>query len=775
MLVFQPRRPRSPGCLQILAVFTLELLSACTGNISGDKAAPKQVENSGGATGGSGGIDGTSNGGQEAPPDFSRPPRKVDFFADVQPILGDSCVRCHGGVRRLGKLDLITREGLERVLIPGKPQESSLLSRLLADGPSPRMPLGGKALTNDQILTIRDWIVGGGTWPEHWAYVKRHPSDPNAISVKNEGWIKDPIDRFVLAKLEERGLSPSPEASRGLLVRRLYLDLAGLPPEPAEVQAVMASTATDWYEKLVDKLLAAPAFGERWGRHWLDQARYADSDGWGKDLPRPTAWRFRDWVVDAFNKDMPFDQFTIEQIAGDLLPGATPQQKLAAGFHRQSTQNKEGGIDAEEDRTRRVMDRVSTVGTVWMGLTLACTQCHDHPYDLISQKDFYRMYAMFNNTDEIMTDVSSVAVKDTLSVESVTERSVARRPNYLFRRGVFLQPDTSEELTPAPPAKLNPPFTPAESQANRLDLAHWIVDTENPLTWRVTVNTLWSHLFGGGLVASLEDFGSRARPPTHPELLEHLADSLIKGGYRRKPLIKRIVMSATYRQSSLRRDDGDKVDAANSLLHRQNRIRVEAEILSDIVLSASGLLVKKLGGPCVYPPIPPDVLTVSRYGTEWPTSVGENRYRRGIYTFHKRTALHPNLALFDRPSSYVSVSGRVRSTTSLGALTQLNDSTFADAARALANRVIRVPGAVDTNARVDQIFWLTLGREPTADEAIALTTLIRDTRKTYEADAASATKVIGSDPPIGIGAAEVAAWVVASRVMLNLEETFTRE
>lgn len=737
--------------------------TACSGNV-----APPHVNQGGQAGGGaSGGMAGDA-------PDWSRPPREVDFFIDVQPILGDHCVRCHGGVRRYAELDLITKAGVERVLVPGKPMESALLTRLLASEDLSQMPLDAKPLTHDQILTIRDWILSGAPWPDHWAFAPRQEPDPNAVSVANEAWIEDPLDRFVVARLEQAGLQPSPEAPRRTLVRRLHLDLLGLPPTPAALDAWLNDSSPTWYETLVDDLLAQPAFGERWGRHWLDQARYADSDGWGKDEPRPYAWRWRDWVIDAINKDMPFDQFTIEQVAGDLLHEATPSQKLAAGFHRQASHNKEGGIDAEEDRTRRVMDRVNTIGTVWMGLTLECAQCHDHTYDAISQKDFYRMYAFFNNADEFdegELGVPGVTPGDR-SLYTMRERRANPRPNHVFRRGVFLQPDESEHLTAAPPAHLAT-FEPASSTPDRLDLAKWLVSANNPLTARVVVNATWNRLFGHGIVATLQDFGSRASYPSHPALLEHLATSFVNSGWSRKALIKRLVTSATYRQDSQRRDDANDKDPENRLFHRQSRHRVEAEIVSDIALSAAGLLNTRVGGASVFPPIPPEVLGLSRYGTMWPTSTGADRYRRGMYTFHKRTTLHPNLQLFDRPSAESSRTGRDNSNTPLQALALLNDTTFLDAARGFAGRITRE--AVGTRGRIEYAFSCLLGRAPNEAEVTALQEVREQAERHFSGAPAEAESLIAGQAFIGVAPSEAAAWIVVSRVLLNTEEAFTRE
>lgn len=726
----------------------------------------------GGASAGSAGLSGV--GGQDLPPDDA----PVDFFRDIQPILGDYCVRCHGGVRELGvpPLNLQSREKAAFILGMAGDVESSLLyARIVIDDPEFRMPLGQPALPAEKINKLRRWIYQGAPWPAQWSFAPIMPPDPATVAVSNEAWVKTPVDRFVLNRLDQAMIAPSPEAGKETLLRRVSLDLVGLPPTPAEVDAFVNDATPTAYETVVDRLLASPGFGERWARHWLDQARYADSDGYEKDRGRPNAWRYRDWVVDSINADQPFDQFTLEQLAGDLLPGATPLQQLATGFSRNTLFNNEDGVDPEEDRTKRVLDRTATVGTAWLGLTLGCTQCHSHPYDNVKQREFYQLYAFFNNADESRADVPHSATDQAagnVQADVLNERSSGRRDTFLFTRGDFLNPDKSEALQGGTPAVL-PPFSARGATPDRLDLAKWLVDPQHPLTPRVAVNTVWYHLFGQGLSTTLEDFGARASYPSHPELLDWLAADFVSGGFSRKQLIKRIVLSATYRQASALRPDV-LTDLENTLLYRQNRVRFEAEIVGDNFLFVSGLLSAKRGGPSVYPPLPDEIRDLTYDGIEWPTSTGEDAHRRGLYTWHQRTQLHPNLAGFDRPNASVSVTGRNRSNTPLQPLITLHNPVFVEATQAFARRV-QQDVTSGLPEQITHAFRLALGRAPTAEEAAEVTALYGDSKVSFQAVPDSAAAVVGSFQPSGVDMPSAAAWVSAARIILNLDEFLTRE
>ena len=530
----------------------------------------------------------------------------VDFAREVQALLNKHCVECHGGVKQKGGLSLANRtqalrggKSGEPLLVSGHPARSELYRRITHDDPDERMP-PKHALAPDEIAILEKWIADGARWPAHWAF--QAPVNAPAPAVQKTDWPRNEIDLHVLAALEARDLAPSPDAPPHVLLRRLHLDLTGLPPTLAEGETFHAAWKEDperALESTVDRLLASPHFGERWGRHWLDQARYADSDGYEKDNARPHAWVWRDWVIRAINEDMPIDRFTIEQIAGDLLPEATPEQQVATAFHRQTLWNREGGIDPEEDRTKRTIDRLATTAHTWLGLTLECAQCHNHPYDPISQRDFYRIYAFFNNSDEASIQLPRPEGTKGKKQEAHVMKRNGRRKTYVFQRGDFLQPDVEGgEVKGAGVAFLHPMKITDPESPTRLDLARWIVSRENPLTARVMANTMWMHLFGEGLSETPENFGTQGRPPSHPELLDRLARFLVAdAGWSRKAFLKQVVLSRTYRQSSRHRPEVSELDPANRLLHRQNRRRVEAEIVRDLHLAVAGQLDRRIGGP----------------------------------------------------------------------------------------------------------------------------------------------------------------------------------
>jgi hypothetical protein len=882
----------------------------------------------------------------------------------------------------------------------------------------------------------------------HWSF--KAPQCPPIPNVKYQKWVRNPIDAFVLARLEQEKIKSSPEADRITLIRRLSFDLLGLPPTLDEATAFVDDKRKDAYGKLVDRLLASPHFGERWGRHWLDLARYADSDGYEKDSPRPYAWLYRNWVIDAVNRDLPFDQFTFEQLAGDLFPDATDEQKQATGFHRNTLTNKEGGVDQEEFRNKAVVDRVNTTGSTWLGLTVGCAECHSHKYDPISQREFYQLFAFFNNADEkdipapqptelakykadkkvwdeenakltqplnsyvkselpaklteweqngkltavrwkvlepkqvistggatlkaqtnqaivvtekspatdtysvevetdlknvtgfrleIMDDMDpakgpgrakdgnfilsefSVKVREpgsesasqpiplrnssadfsqsnwpvaaaidgdpqtgwaiipetnqlhvavfetkepmnfapgtklifTLDQQYGTQHTIqhfrlsatasplplrasllsdeivaiwetpadqrtekqkaelaryyreevdpkARELNKLVQghakkepklpetkaqtlaendkprkttvhiRGDFLRP--GDEVQPSTLAIL-PPLKPRGEKPDRLDLARWIMDPANPLTTRVTVNHIWSHLFGRGLVATPDDFGTRGEKPSHPELLDWLATELPRLGWSRKEMIKLIVTSATYRQSSNHRPDLLERDPNNFLLARQNRLRLEAENVRDNYLAASGLLNRAIGGPGIRPPLPADIAALGYANSvKWKESAGAEKYRRGMYIFFQRTVPYPMLMTFDAPDSNVTCTQRERSNTPLQALTLLNDPVFFECAQALGRQVAAAPGA--NEERIRRAFERCLSRQPTKAEMNRLTRLYEDELRLIQSRPDSVAKILGESGDMPPGAAETATFVALSRVIMNLDEFVTR-
>ncbi len=995
---------------------------------------------------------------------------KVDFERDIQPILQANCVGCHGSKKQESDLRFDNKQSVMRVIQPGKSEQSRLVQRILGLNGEPRMPMGGSPLKAEEIEVIKRWIDQGAAWQEnpetrnpkpethpHWAFVA--PIRPALPETKNKSWARNPIDNFILAKLEKENLKPSPEADKTTLIRRLSLDLIGLPPTLKEIDNFLSDTSPNAYEKLVDRLLSSPHYGERWGRWWLDAARYADTNGYEKDRDR-SIWPYRDWVIKSFNEDKPFDQFTIEQIGGDLLPNATIDQKIATGFLRNSMLNEEAAVEPEQFRVEGLIDRVDAVGKAFLGLTVNCAQCHTHKFDPIKHDEYYKFYAFLNQDEEpemevptaaetkkrndiltriakleddllsknpdlppqmaaweistkqavgewmmlddavlngtngmkfealpdhsfiprgdnapttfyyltaktklknitgirleLMTDHSlprngpgrsmegaawlsefnieaaslgqpekfeslkienatadfsapnrsinlaldgnpktswspdagagirnqdrravfplqtplagsdngtmlkislsqkefgggaaerfeapnigrfrislttkpnpkadplPTNVRQILSIPTaqrsaeqqqavfrfyrttvaefadankiianlyknwpypattltVAQRSVARETN-IFKRGDWKRP--GEAVTPGTPAFLHP--FPKNAPRNRLGLAQWLAAKENPLTARVIVNRIWQSYFGQGLVVSPEDFGTRCDLPSHPELLDWLAVEFRDGNKQSnawsiKHIHKLIVMSATYRQSSQQNPQSE--DPTNSLLARMPRLRVEAEAIRDIALSASGLLSFKIGGPSVFPPIPDGAMAVSfRSRTVWETSKGEDRYRRGMYTFWKRNVPYPSLSVFDAPNADVSCTRRIRSNSPLQALTTLNDAAFLEAAQALALRMWKEGGADDA-AKLQYGFRLCTSRFPDKIEEERLLQLLKKEKVRFTGNTAAAVYVSSSDInnlPANIDLHQLASWTLVARVLLNLDETITK-
>jgi hypothetical protein len=969
-------------------------------------------------------------------------PENSEFATKVLPILKESCYGCHSGNRPVGGLRLDARSFAMRAITPGDGKDSRIIHRLQGLDNEPQMPFGMPALSADKIETIRAWIDKGAPWPdalagdEHWAYLK--PVKPSPPAVKDEKWVRNPIDRFVLAKLEAEGLHPSPEASKETLIRRLSLDLIGLPPTPQEVEAFVKDTRPDAYDRLVDRLLASDHYGERWARMWLDLARYADSNGYEKD-ERRSMWPYRDWVIHALNSNMHFDEFAIEQVAGDMLPNATDSQKIATGFLRNSMFNNEGGVDPEENNWNIQLDRTTTVATTFLGATIGCAECHDHKFDPYTQKQFYQMVAFFNNAEfsktsstpftEPVLDLptpeqaekrdalnaqikqwqsklnddsdaakqkqaeweqkvldaekswqplhperaqssggSTLTVKPDGSVlasgvnpESDTYIIEAKAPiggitairlealpdtslprggpgrdyygNFMIRK-VTVEGSTIEDTAmdensgtgaqgpgtkfpqvwvvnvskeddnkrlprqmvmmlskPAPggalriaieqateaghqglghfrlsvtnsetperivevsatlrpvlgipadrrtkqqttqmtsryraeAAELKPvrdeikalqkqltalgipttlvmsenaavthpsatvrvrgSFTskaeevqaaipeflgklPADQPQNRLALAKWLVSRDNPLTARVTMNHIWETYFGRGIVETTEDFGTQGSRPSHPQLLDWLATEFMDSGWDLKAMHRLIVTSATYRQSSKATPELIEKDPANILLSRGARYRVEAEMVRDITLAASGLLSPKIGGPSVFPYQPNGVweLPYEKDTDTWVMSQGEDRYRRGIYTFIRRAAPYPSLTVFDATSREYCTARRSHTDTPLQALTTLNDAAFFEAAQAMAKRVLKEGGG----SKIDYAFELVTSRKPVASEEATLNEALQTEEKYFSGHKKEA-EAVANEPD-----AELAAWTMVSRDLLNLDETLTR-
>jgi len=699
-------------------------------------------------------------------------PAKVEFNRDVRPILAAKCYACHGpdGDKRKADLRLDVRaEAVKEAIKPGKPEASAFWQRITSHDTDEVMPppSSPKQLTNAERDMFRRWIAEGAEYQEHWSFVPIRRTAPPA------GTSLNPIDRFIQAELAKHDLQPSPEASPAALIRRLSLDLTGLPPTPAEVTAFVSewdSTSSfvirnASFLSLVERLLASPHFGERWGRHWLDMARYADSNGFLGDAVRPNAWRYRDWVIEAINRDLPFDEFTIEQIAGDLLPNPARDQIAATGFHRNAALNTEAGLDKEEARFQNLADRVNTTGRVWMCLTVGCAQCHTHKYDPITIRDYYGFYAFFNNTAD--------RDEPTSKAPALAEVTKDRRQTYVHMAGDYTR--RGPDVVPASLSALPPMKSPAQTEATRLDLARWLVSPKHPLTSRVAANQVWSTLFGTGLVRTLDDFGATGDPPSHPELLNWLASEFMRSGWSRKQLIRSIVMSAAYRQSSAHRDDLNEIDPLNRLLARQSRLRLDAEILRDSALTVSGLLTRTLGGPSIMPPLPGDIFDVGR-SVKWEVSQGHERYRRGLYILTMRSILYPMLTTFDAPDATDACVRRDRSNTPLQALTMMNDPVFVEAAQALALRVIR-RAPPDTTKRLQHLFNLTLSRQPRADELQRLRTFYNEQKVRIRSGGQDALKTLGiieSSVPV-TKTVEAAALVAMARVLMNLDEFINRE
>jgi hypothetical protein len=740
----------------------------------------------------------------------------VDFTRDIRPILSNKCFACHGpdeAERQAGlRLDdaKIAKAALDSgvtAIVPGDPDESELIHRIRHSDDSQRMPPAefGKPLTPDEIALLRGWIEQGAPYAAHWAYIKPAKPAPPTAPEEWRHWPRNAIDQFALQAMCAHELKPSPEADRYALVRRAFLDLTGLPPTIDEADAFVESDDPQAYEKLVDDLLQRPSYGEHWARMWLDLARYADSAGYADDPPR-VIWAYRDWVIKAINANMPFDQFTIEQIAGDLLPHASEEQLIATAFHRNTMTNNEGGTQDEEFRNAAVVDRVNTTLAVWMGTTMACAQCHDHKYDPISQEEYFQVFAIFNNTEDadrgdespvlkiysdeqrrqhadlaarLAQSIGQVnvaaksaaelfAISPTTTLPIVRELSSNRRPTLLQYRGNYL--DQGPEVAPGVPAAFH--AADADRPLDRLSLARWLVDEDNPLTARVVANRYWEALFGRGIVPTSEEFGSQGEPPTHPELLDWLAAELMDSGWDTRALVRTIVTSAVYRQSSQMVGETAKADPDNRWLARGPRVRLGAEVVRDQALAVSGLLSHKMHGPPVRPPQPNMGLTAA-FGssTDWETSAGDDRYRRGVYTTWRRSNPYPSMATFDAPNREVCTLRRGRTNTPLQCLVTLNDPVFVEAAQSLARRAIQHTDVIAD--RIAFAFRTCLVRPPCATELQALTDLYNESharfRERRDAAAKLATVPLG-ELPADIDVVEAAAMTVVGNVLLNLDE-----
>ncbi len=746
-------------------------------------------------------------------------PKPTGAFPEVRGLFKAQCVSCHTAKDPSGGLDLETLAGIKKggkngaLVIPGNPEKSLLLRRIHGLDGLPRMPMGFKPMTTAQIGTITAWIQSGAKFEAkettHWAYrspvrpaVPAWPPGPSGQTAT--GFPRTPIDNFVWTRLAKEGLQPSPEAPPETLVRRLYLDLIGIPPTPEQLDRYLLDKGQDRYEKLVDRLLASPQYGERQAQKWLDLARYADTDGFEKDSNR-TAWKYRDWVIDAYNRNLPYDQFTIEQIAGDLLPKATLDQKIATGFQRNTMLNLEGGVDKAEGMYDVIVDRVGTTSSVFLGATMACARCHDHKYDPFSQKDFYSLFAFFANNkfeprgnDSVseqkywepelrapspeqqgLIDALKLEIRDAAGDEKKLAAAKARLARVESQLPIALvleeRPRTTPlatkqrakgaftgdgPLVPADTPKILPPLS--SKDPDRRDLARWIVRKDNPLTARVEVNRMWEQHFGRGLVETSEDFGTQGSRPSHPELLDWLAVEFMDRNWDLKAMHRLIVTSATYRQSSRAEAKRFAKDPNNVLLARGPRFRLDAETLRDNALAIGGILSLKVGGPSVFP-VQPDGIWDSPYsGERWMESKGEDKYRRGLYTFWKRTATYPTFMAFDATSRESCTVRRVRTNTPLQALAMLNDPVSMEAARGLADRMERA-GELDTQLAFG--FRVATARMPNPDEITRLKRAYEGLLDRYAKDPEQSKKLAPTP--------QKAALILTANVILNLDETLS--
>lgn len=739
-------------------------------------------------------------------------PKIISYNFDVRPILSDKCYKCHGP-------DASHREAHLRLDIPdsafaplvetkgafaivkGDPDKSELLKRITSSDPTFLMPppdahLG--MLTEYEKKVIRKWIEQGAPFEKHWAFTP--PVKASLPSVSNTTWPKNEIDYFILHKMEQQGLSPNEEADKERLLKRVCLDITGLPPSIEMMDNFLADHSEKAYGKIVDQLLASPEYGEKMAVHWLDVARYADSYGYQDDNIR-TQWPWRDWVIHAFNENLPYDQFLTWQIAGDMLPNATKEQILATGFLRNHKYTEEGGVVPEEYRIEYLIDETKTFGKGILGVTIECAQCHDHKYDPFSQKDYYSLMAFFNNTKEVGFEgdvsvskpaknpilyidsndrkniLSFIQKKDTATVmvSVMGERDTARK-TFVLSRGRYDAP-TIEVQPNALPAVME--FDTTKFHRNRLGLAEWTISKNNPLTARVFVNQLWQEIFGKGIVKTSGDFGMQGELPSHPELLDWLAVDFMEHGWDIKRLVKQIVMSATYRQSAKTTPEKQQKDPDNIYLSRGPRNRLQAEFIRDLVLCSSGLLNKTIGGPSVKPYQPSGIWESATSGrgvlATYKQDHGDSLYRRGLYTFIKLTVPPPSMIMFDASNRDQCEVRRLKTNTPLQALIMMNDPTVLEAARVLAQRLSTEQGT--STEKIAKAFRLIVCRKLSAKEAQTLENYYNEQLQDFQHKQLDAYNTLHEGEYQTVKSADInstAALMKVITVIYNLEETITK-
>ena len=735
---------------------------------------------------------------------------QIDFNYHVKPILSDKCFACHGPdvKKRQADFRLDTEEGAFKALksdprhfaiVKGNAEESFLVKRIFSEDPLFHMPPAESnlVLTEKEKNILKKWIEQGAKYKKHWAFIP--PVKPEVPDVK--GWGMNAIDHFILAKLQEMNLEPSKEADKERLIRRVRFDLTGLPPTVKQVDAFLADDSPQAYEKVVDECLASTAYGERWANYWLDVSRYGDSHGYQDDLPR-VMWPWRDWVIHAFNKNLPYDQFVTWQLAGDLLPSATLEQILATGFNRNHKITQEGGAIPEEYRTEYVVDRTNTFGKAFLGITVECSRCHDHKYDPISQKDFYSMYSFFNQANEkglinygefpkpnigiTQTEVNSILAfvnKKTIGAKDTVKVMVMRddqpRKTFVLSRGVYDAPTNVEVSSSAPAAILQ--YDPAKYGSNRLGLTKWLFAPQNPLTARVIVNRLWQEIFGRGIVASSDNFGNQGRLPSHPELLDYLAVDFRERGWDIKQLLKMMVMSSTYKQSSASNKHLHEIDPDNIYLARSSRYRMNSEMIRDNILFSSGLLNDELGGPSVKPYQPEGLWEAIASGPGRGESVyipdtGDKLYRRSLYTYWRKTIPPPSMLIFDASIKEFCEVSRVRTSTPLQALNMLNDPQVLEAARVLGSTLV-ADQSLSTEKKVTLAFRKIIDRQPEKHEIEILLQGYEEEFERYSATPAEARKYlqVGAYPQNkNLDVIACAAMMHVVSMIYNLDEAISK-